>query len=151
MSAPFTQCSHALRFWWFVFAFVFATLLGLLLTTALRTALHFSRPFWIGMLAVCTVLMMMASEAFLALTGATLGGGAAAPGGWLHRVRAATAGAIAAVASLVLLMMAVGTDWEHRAGHGRDDDKPATGFAGHGQGAAPLAVPAQNVRVVETV
>jgi hypothetical protein len=87
------------------------------------------------MLAVSTVLMMMMSETFTGLH--YLEEGSA----WYHSLRATLAGAIATVVGLVLLMMAVGTDWEHRRGHG-DDDKAHSGITG-------VAVPVQNVRVVE--
>lgn len=57
------------------------------------------------MLSICAVLMMIASEFFLGSENG-LGLGSS----MLHRWRTATAGAIASAASLVLLLMAVGTE-----------------------------------------
>lgn len=62
----------------------------------------------VGMLSVCIVLMMIASEFFLGQDKGLEGSGWP---WWMHaRWRVATAGAIASVASLVLLLMAVGTE-----------------------------------------
>lgn len=105
-----STCSRMLRFYWFIFAFVLVTLLGLLICASLRLALHWSRPFWVGMLSICTLLMMIACEFFLGAGNAldSTGGWA---GGWMHtRWRTATAGAIMSVVSLVLLLMAIGTE-----------------------------------------
>jgi hypothetical protein len=142
-----------MRFYWFSWAFVFATLLGILVTAITGLGLHFSRPFWIGMLSVSTILMMIASEAFLAFT--DLYEGIRPPGvadstapyadNWIRRIRTAAAGAIITTAFLVLLMMALGTDWEHRRGAGRDDKLHT---AHHTTG---VAVPVSNARVVEQV
>lgn len=88
------------------------------------------------MLAVSTMLMMIMCETFtgvLHLNSAF---------GWYSPVAATLAGAVATVTGLVLLMMAVGTDWEHRRGHHGNHDKPVSGVTG-------VAVPVQNVRVVE--
>jgi hypothetical protein len=105
------QCHRMFRFYWFIFAFVMATLLGLLITSVMKVGLHFSRPFWVGMVTISIVLMMIASEFFLGFDNAF----DAIPGGfwpdWLHNPwRAATAGAIMSVVSLVLLLLAVGTE-----------------------------------------
>jgi hypothetical protein len=88
-----------------------ATLLGLLITSVMKVGLHFSRPFWVGMVTISALLMMIASEFFLGHDNAF----DAAPGGswpdWLHRRwRAATAGAIMSVISLILLLLAIGTE-----------------------------------------
>jgi uncharacterized membrane protein len=87
------------------------------------------------MLAVSTVLMMIMSETFTGLHYYEEGGM------WFQKLRAILAGAIMTVVGLVLLMMAVGTDWEHRRGHG-DHDKAHSGITG-------VAVPVQNVRVAD--
>jgi uncharacterized membrane protein len=87
------------------------------------------------MLAVSTVLMMIMSETFTGIHYLEDGSS------WFSALRAILAGAIMTVVGLVLLMMAVGTDWEHRRGHG-DHDKAHSGITG-------AAVPVQNVRVVE--
>jgi len=93
----------------FIFAFVIVVLLGLLITTVTHLGLHFSRPFWVGMLAISALLMMVASEAFLGFE-KMFKYGANEPGWWRARWRTATAGAIMSVVSLILLMMAVGTE-----------------------------------------
>jgi hypothetical protein len=87
------------------------------------------------MLAVSTVLMMMMSETFVGLLHLQ------EAAGWYRPIAATLAGAVMTVTGLVLLMMAVGTDWEHRRGHG-SHDKVATGITG-------VAVPVQNVRVAD--
>jgi hypothetical protein len=97
------------RFYWFIFAFVMATLLGLAIAAAVKMALHFSRPFWVGMVTISALLMMIASEFFLGHDNAFDSTGGWAP--WLHnRWRLATAGAIMSVVSLVLLLLAIGTE-----------------------------------------
>lgn len=68
-----------------------------------RSCAHLSDR--VGMLSICAVLMMIASEFFLGSENG-LGLGSS----MLHRWRTATAGAIASAASLVLLLMAVGTE-----------------------------------------
>lgn len=103
-------CPRVYRFYWFAFAFVVATLLGLLVTSFMAGGLMTSRPFWVGMLAISTILMMIASETFLAFTDASEASGFGA-GQWLFRIRTTAAGAIMSVAFLIFLMMAVGTDW----------------------------------------
>lgn len=93
------------------------------------------------MLAVSTVLMMMMCETFTGIHYLEEG----RP--WIHGLRAILAGAIMTVVGLVLLMMAVGTDWEHRRGHdSHHDDKVHSGIHSGG-----VAVPVQNVRVEERV
>lgn len=57
------------------------------------------------MLSICAVLMMIASEFFLGSQN-----GLGLSDSMLDRWRVATAGAIASAASLVLLLMAVGTE-----------------------------------------
>lgn len=113
MSTGSFDCKRLYRFYWFSFAFVLVTLLGILATSTMNLGLHTSRPFWIGMLAVSTILMMIASEAFLAFTDLAE---ANSGGQWVHRMRATTAGAIMTVAFLIFLMMAIGTDWDNRRG-----------------------------------
>lgn len=138
----------------FIFAFITVTLLGLLATASSGEGLHHSRPFWVGMLAVSIVLAMVAAEAFLAFT-LSYDYMLPAPGWWRHQMRTTAAGAIISVAALVLTMMAIGTDWERRAGRGGraggdvgDIDKPAAGLA---PASGRVAVPVQNIRVVEGV
>eukprot|EP00879_Flechtneria_rotunda_P004963 GHRR01005239.1.p6 GENE.GHRR01005239.1~~GHRR01005239.1.p6 ORF type:complete len:104 (+),score=41.20 GHRR01005239.1:2159-2470(+) len=90
------------------------------------------------MVAVSTVLMIIASEAFLAIAIAYDNTGLG--GHWLHQARDTAAGAIITTAFLVFLLMAVGTDWEHRRGadgRGAASEKPTTGVTGTGVGAAP--------------
>jgi hypothetical protein len=136
MSTGWSDCNHVLRFYWFSWAFVLVTLLGLAIAAATRWGLHYSRPFWVAMLAICTLLMMIASEAFLAFSH-LYNNAVAEPWWWGARMRLASAGAIMSVVSLILLMLAVGTDWEHRAGAGRRgspdvDAKPTSALAGPG-------------------
>jgi hypothetical protein len=154
MSTSYSDCRRVMRFYWFSWAFVMVTLLGILVTAVTGLGLHFSRPFWIGMLAVSTILMMIASEAFLAFT--DLYEGIRPPGvsdntapytdNWIRRIRTAAAGAIITTAFLVLLMMGLGTDWEHRRGGYGRDDKLQTGHV-----STAGAVPVSNQRVVEQV
>jgi hypothetical protein len=97
------------RFYWFIFAFAVATLLGLIICAALKLALHWSRAFWVGMVSISAILMMIASEFFLGT------GEAFEDQGWsdssMHnRWRVALAGAIASVVSLILLLLAIGTE-----------------------------------------
>lgn len=154
MSTGYRDCVRLHRFYWFSWAFVLATLLGILITAVLNWGLHHSRPFWIGMLAVSTILMMIASEAFLSFTDLVEGinpAGVADNTGdgvdnWIRRFRTAAAGAIITTAFLVLLMMAIGTDWEHRRGHGRNE-KNFSGVAV----TQPGTVPVSNVRMVDQV
>lgn len=141
MSDGFGSCRKVLRFYWFTFAFVIATLLGLAVTTAMKNSLHFSRPFWTGMVTISIVLMMIASEAFLGFTDLYEGpAGNNAFGPWINRMRVAAAGAIISVAFLIFLLMGLGVDWENRTG----------GAAYHGKH-QPVGVPATNVRVVDQV
>jgi hypothetical protein len=134
MSAGTFDCYRLYRFYWFSFAFVFVTLLGIMVAAVLSLGLIFSRPFWIGMLAVSTLLMMIASEAFLAFTDLVVLNGTG--GQWLNRIRTTTAGAIMTVAFLVFLMMAIGTDWERRRGDGTATTKPVAGTGVGGAGPA---------------
>jgi hypothetical protein len=97
------------RFYWFIFAFVMVTLIGLALCAALKLALHWSRAFWVGMITISALLMMIASEFFLGADNAF------DYSGWgsstmHHRWRTATAGAIMSVVSLILLLLAIGTE-----------------------------------------
>eukprot|EP00882_Tetradesmus_deserticola_P000144 GHRQ01000162.1.p1 GENE.GHRQ01000162.1~~GHRQ01000162.1.p1 ORF type:complete len:188 (+),score=51.31 GHRQ01000162.1:233-796(+) len=134
----FALCSRVYRLHWFTFAFVAATLIGLMIAAAMGAGLHYSRPFWIGMLAVSTVLMMIMCETFVGMQRIE----EFLP--WESAIDAILAGAIATTVGLVLLMMAVGTDWEHRRGHDSHDEKYQSGIGG-------VAVPVQNVRVEERV
>jgi len=109
LSASWDNCSSVFRFSWFTLAFVMVVLLGLLITTVTHLGLHFSRPFWVGMLAISALLMMIASESFFGI-GKMDKYGANEPGWWRVRWRTATAGAIMTVVYLILLMMAVGTE-----------------------------------------
>lgn len=84
---------------------------------------------------------MMMSEVFLGETYMVFG----APWMWVAKYRVTVAGAIMTVISLVLLMMAVGTDWEHRRGTSGNNYKADTGVT------TGMAVPARDVRVVDTV
>eukprot|EP00879_Flechtneria_rotunda_P000023 GHRR01000037.1.p1 GENE.GHRR01000037.1~~GHRR01000037.1.p1 ORF type:complete len:220 (+),score=52.13 GHRR01000037.1:233-892(+) len=127
MSNGSGNCTTVFRWYWFTFAFVLVTLLGLLVTAGTGLGLHFSRPFWIGMVTISTLLMMIASEAFLAFTNGAESLGLF--GYWVNSLRCTAAGAIISVAFLVLLLMAIGTDWEHRRGAGRGVDKPTTAIA----------------------
>jgi hypothetical protein len=47
-------------------AFLFVTLLGAFIAAGPKHGLSSSRPFWIGMFAINTLLFMIASEAALA-------------------------------------------------------------------------------------
>jgi hypothetical protein len=88
------------------------------------------------MLSVSTVLMMIMCETFVGILHLN------SAAGWYSPVATTLAGAVMTVTGLILLMMAVGTDWEHRRGHGDHNDKPVSGVTG-------VAVPVQNVRVAE--
>jgi multisubunit Na+/H+ antiporter MnhB subunit len=89
------------------------------------------------MLAVSTVLMMIACETYTGMQHLNEGWP------WYRSLNAVLAGAVMTTVGLVLLMMAIGTDWEHRSGHNNHDhDKAHSGIGG-------VAVPVQNVRVVE--
>jgi hypothetical protein len=147
MSDGFGSCRKVLRFYWFTFAFVIATLLGLAVTAAIKNSLHFSRPFWTGMVTISIVLMMIASEAFLGFTDLYEGGaGDRAFGPWVNRMRVTAAGAIISVAFLVFLLLGLGVDWENRiAGAG---DVYSRGKQQHTHVATPVAT---NVRVVDQV
>jgi hypothetical protein len=85
------------------------TLLGLAISAAIKMTLHFTRPFWVGMITISALLMMIASEAFLGLDNYY---DSVNPLGSTdhHRWRTATAGAIMSVVSLILLLLAVGTE-----------------------------------------
>lgn len=110
MSSSFGECRRVMRFYWFTWAFVFVTLLSILATSFMGMGLHFSRPFWIGMLSVSTLLMMIASEAFLGWTdlaeASNLGGvrDNTAPyyDSWIRRFRLATAGECNCVFRLII-------------------------------------------------
>lgn len=155
MSSGTPNCHRVLRWYWFTFAFVFVTLVGILITAATTWGLHHSRPYWTAMVAISTVLMMIASEATLAFTDLYEGGaGTSASSSWISRWRTAAAGAIIDVAALVFLLMALGTDWEKRTGRGagyhEGGDKPVSAI-GTTASPAAVAVPVQNVRPVEAV
>jgi len=105
LSDTFANCSTVFRFYWFAFAFMTVTLCGLAIAASTRNGLHYSRPFWVGMVTVNVFLMMVASEAFLGyepLYEQTYW--------WRSRFRATVAGAIINVVWLVFLLMAVGTE-----------------------------------------
>ena len=106
MSSSFERCGYVFRFYWFGFAFVLVTLLGVTIAASTRLGLHYSRPFWVGMITVCIFLMMVACEAFLGYESAY----SQASYGWLSRWQATLAGAIINVVWLVFLLMAVGTE-----------------------------------------
>jgi hypothetical protein len=155
MSDGFNNCQKVFRFYWFIFAFVIVTLLGLAITTATPMGLHFSRPFWIGMLTLCTLLMMIATEAFLGLTWPyqnvntrQAGGQQGQPAGFVAQSRTTTAGAIISVVTLILLLMAVGTDWDNRRGGTYGDDKVVGPAGAPGTG---LHHPHTGVRTVDAV
>eukprot|EP00878_Enallax_costatus_P006767 GHUV01007093.1.p1 GENE.GHUV01007093.1~~GHUV01007093.1.p1 ORF type:complete len:186 (+),score=29.25 GHUV01007093.1:1121-1678(+) len=143
LSDSAANCRRMYRFYWFTFAFVLVTLLGLLVTSFMLGGLMTSRPFWVGMLAISTVLMMIASETFLAFTDFSE---ANSFGQWPNRIRTTTVGAIMSVAFLIFLMMAVGTDWrtdETATGTTRTGvvDKPMSGVGpGVGPGTGVAAV-----------
>ena len=61
------------------------------------------------MLTISVLLMMIASETFLGFE-KMFKYGENEPGWWLARWRTATAGAIMSVVSLILLLLAVGTE-----------------------------------------
>lgn len=86
-----------------------ATLLGLAISAAIKMTLHFTRPFWVGMITISALLMMIASEAFLGLDN-YFDSANPLSGTGHNRWRVATAGAIMSVVSLILLLLAVGTE-----------------------------------------
>lgn len=65
MSDIFANCGTVFRFYWWNFAFTLATLVGIGIAAATRLGLHYSRAFWVGMIAVCLFMNMVACEAFL--------------------------------------------------------------------------------------
>ena len=108
-ASDFQHCGSIFRFYWFIFAFVMATLLGLALCAAIKLALNWSRAFWVGMVTISALLMMIASEFFLGADNLFDSQGLFDKS--MHnRWRAATAGAIMSVVSLVLLLLAIGTE-----------------------------------------
>jgi hypothetical protein len=144
LSDGWGSCRAVLRFYWYIFAFVIVTLIGLAIATGTPWGLAHSRPFWIGMITISAILMMIASEAFLGWTYVFDGIG----GQWLYRMRTAAAGAIMSVVALVLLLMAVGTDWEaHRGGVAGPGGKVPVGGPVGTTGAAP----GTGARVVDQV
>jgi hypothetical protein len=108
-------------------AWQFIVLLGLLASTILGWGLANTRPFWVGMLAISTLLFMVASEAFLVQENFIN----AVNGPCLSRSRTAAAGAIMSVASSVFLMLAVGTI-SGRKDRTKEHDVVETGAVGTG-------------------
>lgn len=106
MSDLFANCGTVFRFYWFAFAFMLVTLLGLGLAASTRLGLHYSRPFWVGMIAVCIFMNMVAAEAFLGYEKYY----SVASCWWLARWRSVVGGAIINVVWLIFLMMTVGTE-----------------------------------------
>ena len=84
------------------------TLAGILIALCTRLGLHYTRPFWVGMIAVCIFMMMVACEAFLGYEDIYELAYAYSTG--LARARTVVAGAIINVIWLIFLMMAVGTE-----------------------------------------
>ncbi|KAI8465550.1 MAG: hypothetical protein J3K34DRAFT_525279 [Monoraphidium minutum] len=101
-------CTRLFRFYWFMIAFGLVTLVGAAIAGLGRRGLRRARPFFVGMFAVNAVLFMIASEAMWTaydvnpLSGTT-------------GLRVAIAGAIATAAAAIFVMLAAGTDWEHRS------------------------------------
>jgi hypothetical protein len=85
-----------------------------MITAVTHLGLHYSRPFWIGMFSIATLLFMIASEAFLAGLDADRYGSVG--GTNLARMRVAAAGAIMTVAANIFVLFGLGTDWEGRKG-----------------------------------
>lgn len=109
MSSTFATCSTVLRFYWFTFAFVTVTLIGLMSATISRWGLHYARNFVSCLVTICTVLMVIASEAFTGYV--TVYDSLGLSDSWWHALfRTACAGANMAVVFLMLLLMAVGTE-----------------------------------------
>lgn len=132
-SAGPVPCARLYRFYWFMVAFQFVVLVGAMITAATAWGLHYSRPFWIGMFSIATLLMMIASEAFLAGLDADRYSG----GDHLTRMRLAAAGAIMTAAANIFLLFSIGTDWE-----GRKNRTPGKGEMERGGIAlAPVGTP----------
>ena len=142
-SAGPVPCTRFYRFYWFMMAFELITILGAMITALTHWGLHHSRPFWIGMFSIATLLFMIASEAFLAGLDADAYGSVG--GSHLARMRTAAAGAIMTVVANILLLLALGTDWEGRTGKGHHDE-------GHGGAhTGPHIAVTEPVRVAEPV
>lgn len=109
MSSAFGNCGTVLRFYWFAFAFVTLTLISILVALASRWGLHYARPFVSNLVAICVVLMMIASEAFLGYE-TVYNSFNLDYLWWQMRFRAACAGAIMTVVLLIFLLMAVGIE-----------------------------------------
>jgi len=143
-SSSVLACNQHYRFYWFIVAFVLLmTSACLFVAMAPGVGLSATRPFWTAVLAIVTVLMMIASEAHLA---------ALSSPGFLEpsprrRMRTAAAGAIMSVVTAILAMMAVGSVWGNEraslspmTGHHHERVKPGMlGSPGHA-GMAPAAV-----------
>ena len=65
MSDLFVNCGTVFRFYWWNFAFTCATIFGIGIAACTRLGLHYSRAFWVGMIATCLFMNMVACEAFL--------------------------------------------------------------------------------------
>ena len=65
MSDRFANCGSAFRFYWWNFAFTCATVVSIGIAACTRLGLHYSRTFWVGMIATCLFMNMVACEAFL--------------------------------------------------------------------------------------
>ena len=123
-------------------AFELIIILGAMITALTHWGLHYSRPFWIGMFSIATLLFMIASEAFLGGLDADYYGSWG--GSHLARIRTAAAGAIMTVAANIFVLFALGTDWEGRKGK-------AHGGEGHGVHSGPHIAVTEPVRVAEPV
>jgi uncharacterized spore protein YtfJ len=145
-SAGPVPCTRFYRFYWFMMAFELIIILGAMVTAVTRLGLHYSRPFWIGMFSIATLLFMIASEAFLAGLDADAYGSIG--GTNLARMRTAAAGAIMTVAANIFVLFAIGTDWEGRKGTGKDDVGTGTG-TGTGVRTGPHVAVTEPVGVAE--
>lgn len=123
-SANVLPCSTVFRFFWFIAAWEFVVVLAALITTPMRAGLHITRPFWVGMFAISTVLFMLASDAFLSGVSAVDGVNNSA----VRRMQTTAAGAILTTVANVFLLLAIGTEWERHTG----DNAPGLGHRKRG-------------------
>ncbi|KIZ01832.1 hypothetical protein MNEG_6128 [Monoraphidium neglectum] len=125
-SGSVLPCLRLFRFYWFMIAFLLVTLLGAFVASGPKYGLSSSRPFWIGMFTINTLLFMIASEATLA----ALDSSPFSSGQPLMSMRTAAAGAIMTVVGCIFLLLTIGTDWENRRGRAGVAKTTGPGYAG---------------------
>jgi hypothetical protein len=124
-----SSCGHVLSYWWFIMSMEFVVLLAVIALSAGQT-IAFSRLALVGLVTVCFILFIQASQWFTNLLWTTPAYDSMEEPN--HRMRTLVAGSIMTAVANGLLLLALGTADPRRELYGANNTaKEVTGTTGN--------------------